>query len=380
VPVPYGPDQGREFLASRERNWADGTELSFAVTSRGEFAGTVDLSPDGHGAAELGFSLHPAARGRHVASTALRLCLGWGFDALGLQVVHWRALAGNWPSRRLVWALGFRVEGTVRGLLVQRGVRHDGWIGSLRRGDPLAPAHVWLDPPTVPGPRIRLRAHRETDLDRIVEACNDPAVRRWLPVIPQPYRAQDAADHREAVLEDQAAGTALYWAVAGPDDRMVAEIGLFGLRAGLSRSAEVGYWAHPDSRGHGFTAEAVGLAARHALLAREDGGLGLNRVLIRAAEDNLPSQRVAQRAGFRQAGRDREAELLRDGSTRDDLRFDLVAGELPVPANREYPAGTVPGAPPAGKSGKVKDQTKAARKHRAAVDGRGERKNGGGKR
>jgi hypothetical protein len=28
------------------------------------------------------------------------------------------------------------MEGTVRGLLEQRGERRDGWIGSLRRGEP----------------------------------------------------------------------------------------------------------------------------------------------------------------------------------------------------------------------------------------------------
>jgi hypothetical protein len=29
------------------------------------------------------------------------------------------------------------MEGMVRGLLEQRGERRDGWIGSLRRGEPL---------------------------------------------------------------------------------------------------------------------------------------------------------------------------------------------------------------------------------------------------
>jgi RimJ/RimL family protein N-acetyltransferase len=335
VPSPYGRKQGREYLARMRSGWIEGTELSFAITHRGDYAGTVALVPDGCGGATLGYDLHPDARGRHIASTAGRLALAWAFDSLPLDVVHWYAVVGNWASRRVAWALGFQLEGTVRGLLVQRGERYDAWIGSLRRDDVMAPAHVWLDPVTVTGELVRLRGHRDDDLAATVEACNDPAVRRWLPQIPSPYRPDDALAHREAIRDDHACGRALYWAVADEDDRLVGEIGVFGLRAGLSRTAELGYWTHPGARGRGLTTEAVRLAARHALLAREDGGLGLVRVLIRAADDNLASQRVAQRAGFRLAGRDREAELLDDGSVRDGLRFDLLAHELPEP---EHPA------------------------------------------
>lgn len=331
LPARYGRKHARAFLAARPAGWHDGTELSFAITVDGEFAGSLDLRPQGPGAAEIGYALHPAARGRHVGSTALRLALGWGFETLDLDVVHWRAAVGNWPSRRLAWAVGFQVEGTVRGLLSGRDGRLDGWIGSLRRGEPMTPAHLWLDPVTVTGRGVRLRGHTDDDLERTVEACNDPAVRRWLPQIPHPYRAQDALAHRHAIDEDHACGRALYWAVADGQDRMVGEIGLFGLRAGLSRSAELGYWVHPDARGRGVATEAVRLAARHALLAREDGGLGLARVLVRTAEDNLGSQRAARRAGFRPAGRDRAAELLADGTVHDGLRFDLLAAELEPP-------------------------------------------------
>lgn len=327
VPARYQRKHGRAFLAGRAAGWQDGTELSFAITWRGEFAGSLELRPQAAGAAEIGYALHPHARGRHVGSTALRLGLAWAFQTLGLEVVHWRAGVGNWPSRRLAWAVGFQVEGTVRGLLALRDGRADAWVGSLRRDDPMTPAHVWLDPVTVTGRRVRLRAHREEDTGPTVEACNDPELHRWLPQIPQPYRAVDAVAHRLAIDEDHAAGRAVYWAVADADDRMIGEIGLFGLRAGLSRAGELGYWVHPAHRGRSVATDALRLAARHALLAREDGGLGLSRVLVRAADDNLASQRVALRAGFRPAGRDRAAELLGDGTVHDGLRFDLLAEE-----------------------------------------------------
>jgi RimJ/RimL family protein N-acetyltransferase len=90
--------------------------------------------------------LAPWARRKGVMTRALRLVLAWGFGLPGIDVVYWRAQVGNSASRRVAGRCGFRMEGTVRGLLEQRGERRDGWIGSLRRGEPLTgppdgPAH-----------------------------------------------------------------------------------------------------------------------------------------------------------------------------------------------------------------------------------------------
>jgi RimJ/RimL family protein N-acetyltransferase len=112
----------------------------FAIAYDGRFAGSVDLRFDGIGGAEVGFGLAPWARGNGVMTRALRLVLAWGFGLPGINVVYWRAQVGNWASRRVAGRCGFRMEGTVRGLLEQRGERRDGWIGSLRRGEPLTGA------------------------------------------------------------------------------------------------------------------------------------------------------------------------------------------------------------------------------------------------
>lgn len=83
----------------------------------------------------MAFGLGPWARGNGLMTRALRLALAWAFAELDLKVVHWRATVGNWPARAVAARCGFKVEGTVRGLIAQRGKRYDGWIGSLRRGD-----------------------------------------------------------------------------------------------------------------------------------------------------------------------------------------------------------------------------------------------------
>jgi RimJ/RimL family protein N-acetyltransferase len=337
VPVPYVPRDADDYLTSAAAGWARGTGWAFAIEVSGEYAGAIDLRPQGRGAAEVGYALGPWARGRGVMSRALRLAVSWGFDALGLDVVLWQAQVGNWSSRRVAWSVGFRVEGTVRGLLPHRDRRVDAWIGSLRRGDEQAPPHAWLDPPLLYGERVTLRPHADTDVPRIVEACRDPQSRLWLSTLPVPYTDEDAWGHLFQIRSQQASGTAVYWAVtADDDDTMVAEVCVF-VRDDTGRQGEVGYWAHPRARGRGLTTAAVRLAARHALLPQEEGGLGMNRLLLRAASGNLASRRVAEKAGFRAAGVDRAADPLGDGTLDDDVRFDLLPHELPAATDHAVP-------------------------------------------
>lgn len=137
IPVPYGETNAQEFLRRVADGWRANVAV-FAIVYQGRYAGGVDLRLDGVGGAEVGFGLGPWARGKGVMSRALRLALAWGFELPGVEVVHWRAQVGNWPSRRVAERCGFRMDGTVRGLLEQRGERRDGWIGSLRRGDPMS--------------------------------------------------------------------------------------------------------------------------------------------------------------------------------------------------------------------------------------------------
>ncbi len=136
VPTPYGRADAEGFVAAVADDWRRGRTASFAIELDGRFAGTVDLRLREAGWAEVGYGLHPAARGRGAMTRALLLVLGWGFAELGLDGVHWEARVGNEASWRVARTCGFRREGQVRGLLVHRGERLDGWIGSLLAGDP----------------------------------------------------------------------------------------------------------------------------------------------------------------------------------------------------------------------------------------------------
>ena len=88
--------------------------------------------------------------------------------------------------------------------------------------------------------------------------------------------------------------------------------------------AEVGYWLRAAARGHGFTTRALALAARHAFAS------GAARVQLRADVENVPSRRVAEKAGFTEEGVLRSAHWNpRLGRRQDWVMYSLLAHELP---------------------------------------------------
>jgi len=67
-----------------------------------------------HGVGELGCGVVPAARGRGVATEALRLLADWALDTLGLGRLQVFVATENVAALRLAQRAGFRREGVLR--------------------------------------------------------------------------------------------------------------------------------------------------------------------------------------------------------------------------------------------------------------------------
>jgi RimJ/RimL family protein N-acetyltransferase len=334
IAVPYTRDDARRYLRHIiPGGWETDREWGFVVEAPDDarvprFAGTISLRNEGDGRAEIAYGSHPWVRGRGVMERALRLLLDWGFAERELQTVIWLARRGNWASRRLAWKLGFSTDATLRGWLHQRGGLVDAWAGTLRHGEEMAPRTEWLLPPRIVDGSLLLRASRESDIPRVVEALNDPLVQRYSQSI-RGHAPHDEGTMRERELghlEESARGSSLTWSVADTvTDEFLGSVAIFDIHPG--REAEIGYWAHPDARGRGLMAQACRMAVRHAFIDAEEGGLGLHRLTAYAAEGNLASQRVLEWAGFTRFGVERRSTLLPDGSYVDTAAFDLLAEE-----------------------------------------------------
>src|SRR4051794_329933 len=301
VPRPYGAEQARAFVTTASRGWSRGGNRVWAIevvdplTGQPRFAGTIDYRPDGHGAADLGYGLHPAARGRGVAVSAVRLAVSWAFASDGLEVVHWSAYVGNWASRRTAWRCGFRVEGTVRQLLSANGRRYDAWVGSLVRGEPMEPAHPWLDASLLEGKRVRLRPWREEDAQAIGADGGSPqasgAALQWTawPTPDGPGRGLPGGETPTvdgfggwltAQRTRSAEGEAVTWCIADRDtDGPLGHVQVFGLRRpGRVGDAGLALWLHAGARGRGVTPEALQLLLPHVFAGSAEAGLGLRRL------------------------------------------------------------------------------------------------------
>jgi RimJ/RimL family protein N-acetyltransferase len=146
---------------------------------------------------------------------------------------------------------------------------------------------------------LTLRPWRVDDADAVYRACQDPDIQRWTQV-PVPYTRADAEGFvTEFAPAAWRGGTGVVFAVVDGSDSLLASIGVVDLDR-PNRSCEIGYWVAPDARRHGVASGATAL-----LSAWVGEAFDVDRVELYTAPENVASQGVAARAGFR---RDGEAE------------------------------------------------------------------------
>ena len=86
-----------------------------------------------HSHAELVYDLAPVFWGRGLMRGAVRQVLDWALDSVGFNRVHAFVMTTNVPSIRLLEAVGFSREGTLRRFRVARGVARDFHVYSVLR-------------------------------------------------------------------------------------------------------------------------------------------------------------------------------------------------------------------------------------------------------
>jgi len=188
---------------------------------------------------------------------------------------------------------------------------HPGWpaqlasgpvrLEPLRRGD----AREWV--------RLRLE--------------NEDWLTPWEPSAPLPWRERHTPTAframRRAGIRRARAGWALPFAVR-VDGRLAGQVTVDNVVRGALRSGHLGYWLDQAVSGRGLATTAVALVCDHAF-----GAAGLHRLQADIRPENLRSQRLVERLGFRQEGVLRRY-LDIDGDWRDHLSYALLAEDAPA--------------------------------------------------
>jgi RimJ/RimL family protein N-acetyltransferase len=161
---------------------------------------------------------------------------------------------------------------------------------------------------------VVLRPLAEDDRAAVLEYMRDPVVREWLNMPATPGNAEFATLLR-IVREGAASGDRFDLVVTLADD----DTPLGGVVASRRHrdNYELAYLAGAPGRGRGYMTRAVRLVCDW-LFAQ-----GVGRLEVRTHPDNVASQRLAERSGFQQEGRERRSIWLH-GRRADALLWSLL--------------------------------------------------------
>jgi len=128
------------YLAEHEAARLRGEQLELALVEPhdanvllgGASLNDVSLS---QGRAAVGYWLAPEARGRGIATHAVRLLARWAFDSLGVARLELTCGPDNHASQRVADRCGFTREGLLRSHMPFKGRRRDSVVFGLLPGE-----------------------------------------------------------------------------------------------------------------------------------------------------------------------------------------------------------------------------------------------------
>lgn len=160
------------------------------------------------------------------------------------------------------------------------------------------------------GDRLTLNTMKSDDHAFIQRHWNDPRIRQWFP------KSVPLDDSRMDDLLDPTEQSVAFLPCA--DGTPVGFVWLFRIDD-IHRRASIGYWICPDKQENGYATEAVELGLQYGFNER-----GLNKVVARVFEANVPSRRVLEKLGFEQEGQLSQHYFV-GGGFKNTILFGILA-------------------------------------------------------
>ena len=168
---------------------------------------------------------------------------------------------------------------------------------------------------------VSLREWRRDDLRAMVALLDDEPIVRWTRV-PHPYTERDGLDYFSRGDAERERGEGINLAVLDADGQELLGSITLRIASWADLRGQLGYLVGAHTRGRGVAPRAIRLVSAWGFRK-----LGLERVEILVHPDNEPSQRAAEKAGFKREG------ILRSYTRVKAERFDMwsfsaLPGEL----------------------------------------------------
>lgn len=168
--------------------------------------------------------------------------------------------------------------------------------------------------------RCILRAMTRDDAQDFYEIASNPLVNKYVS-----YQPHQSVEETKEVMEtifftrmDKGIFEP-YVVVSKQSGKMIGTCDFISYNG---HSAEIGYAYHPDYWGQGIATEVL---TKLVEIAFEE--LGIHRLVIKHMTENIASQRVIEKSGFKLIGVQRQA-LYQKGSYYDLLEYDLLREDL----------------------------------------------------
>jgi len=126
---------------------------------------------------------------------------------------------------------------------------------------------------------------------------------KWLPWPKHTHSSEDSKVFIESVAQKRNNGEEYGFGIE-LEDSLVGHISLMHLKD--DKEPEIGYWIASNSAGNGLTTRSVVALTQFGLKT-----LGLKKIIIRAHPDNIGSNKVAEKAGYKYSyqGEDEDGPL-----------------------------------------------------------------------
>ena len=167
---------------------------------------------------------------------------------------------------------------------------------------------------------LELRLFEDEDAEpysALVEV-NREELAKWFPWV-------EVSRHPEGILEYIRLSRERFWrgetleCALWYQGKPAGSIGIKDINKENNRTGEIGYWLDKDSWNQGVMTRACRGLIDHAF-----SEMTLNRIEIRSAKDNLRSQGIPERLGFRREGVLRQAQNI-NGIYKDLILFGMIA-------------------------------------------------------